>query len=80
MAKNFSDDILVPSGSTEETPSKLAAFIPITVAIAGVVAILLGGITAQNTVNVGSDGIDTTVTGSVAKASVPTVEEVEHAR
>jgi hypothetical protein len=82
MATNFSDDILIPSGRAEEqAPSKpLAAFIPIVVAVAGVVAILFGGITAQNVVNLGSDGIDPTVTGSIAKAAVPTVGEVGHAR
>ena len=81
MAKTFPDDILIPSGAADQrAPFRpFAAFIPISLAIAGVAAILFGGITAQNTV-IGPAGIDPVVTGSVAKASSPTVGKVEHGR
>jgi hypothetical protein len=70
MAKTVPDDILVPSGAADQrAPSRpFAALIPILVAIAGVAAILFGGVTAQHRVVVGPAGIDPTVTGSIAKA------------
>jgi hypothetical protein len=69
MAKTFPDDILIPSGAADQrAPSRsFAAFVPISLAIAGVAAILFGGITAQSTVVSGSSGIDPIATGSIAK-------------
>ena len=78
MADTRPDDILLPSGVADQQPqsSPFAAFIPISVAIAGIAAILLGGITAQNAV-IGPAGIDPVVTGSIGK--VPAGEPA-HAR
>ena len=65
------DDIL--SEHAEPAPefdlplgARLAAFLPITVAIAGVVAVLLGGITARHETTAAAPGIDMTATGSIA--------------
>ena len=82
MAKNFSDDVLIPSAAAEARAGSrpVAAFIPISIAIAGIAAILFGGITAQNPVVAGPTDIDTIVTGSVAKASSPPAAEVGDAR
>jgi hypothetical protein len=82
MAKTFADDILIPSGAADRpAPSRpFAALIPISVAIAGVAAILFGGVTAQHMVVVGPAGIDPTVTGSIEKAPSRPDGEAEHAR
>jgi hypothetical protein len=82
MAKTFPDDILIPSGAADErAPSRpFAAFIPISLAIAGVAAILLGGISAQSTVAGGPSGVDPIVTGSIAKAPSTPAGEAEHGR
>jgi hypothetical protein len=82
MAKSFSDDVLIPSAAADGMAGSrpFAAFIPIGVAIAGIAAILLGGISAQNPIAAGPADIDTIVTGSVAKASAPAAAEVGHAR
>jgi hypothetical protein len=47
--------------------ARLAAFLPITVAIAGVIAVLVGGITAGHDVTADVPAIDMTATGSIAK-------------
>jgi hypothetical protein len=47
--------------------ARLAAFLPITVAVAGVVVVLLGGISARNDVTAEVPAIDMTATGSIAK-------------
>jgi hypothetical protein len=82
MAKTIPDDILIPSGAADQrAPSKpFAAFIPISLAIAGVAAILFGGITAQSTVASGPSGIDPIVTGSIAKLPSTPVGEAKHGR
>jgi len=66
------DDIL--AGPAEPAPefdlplgARLAAFLPITVAIAGVIAVLVGGITARPDATAAVPGIDMTATGSIAK-------------
>lgn len=66
------DDILVEPAEPVlefELPlgARLAAFLPITVAIVGVVAILVGGITARHDVTAQAPAIDMTATGSIAK-------------
>ncbi len=65
------DDILV-----EDTPAtaagnhqlrvRIAAFVPITVAIIGIGAILLGGVSARQNVTAMAPTIDTIATGSIA--------------
>jgi len=71
------NDILVePTSPTDADPlldtdlplgAKLAAFLPITVALAGVIAVLAGGITARHDVTAAVPAIDTIATGSIAK-------------
>jgi hypothetical protein len=66
------DDILV-----EKTPAtadgsrplrvRMAAFVPITIAILGIGAILLGGVSARQNVSANVPAIDTIATGSIAK-------------
>lgn len=63
------DDILIdpetPStGSNRPLRVRLAAFVPITIAILGIAAVLLGGISARH--KVADAGIDAIVTGTVA--------------
>jgi hypothetical protein len=47
--------------------ARLAAFLPITVAIAGVIAVLVGGISARQDVTADVPAIDMTATGSIAR-------------
>ena len=63
-----SHDIILPpaAGATAISRSKLAAFVPITLALFGVAAILFGGISARNDGAVASISvIDPVTTGSV---------------
>lgn len=63
-----SHDIILPpaAGATGISRSKLAAFVPITLALFGVAAILFGGITARNDSAVASISvIDPVTTGSI---------------
>ena len=65
------DDILVdvtPSSAFGRTPLRvrLASFVPITVAILGVGAVLLGGVSARHEVAAAKPPLDTMVTGSIA--------------
>ena len=64
-----STDILLPQAraSSGIARSKLTAFVPITMALLGVGAILVGGISAHGVAaqNTASAGIDPIVTGSV---------------
>lgn len=46
--------------------ARLAAFLPITVAVVGVVAVLFGGISARNDATAEAPAIDMTATGSIA--------------
>jgi hypothetical protein len=62
-----STDILLPEASAGISRTKLAALLPITVALAGVAFILLGGISARGTsaeVAARAD-IDPIITGSI---------------
>jgi hypothetical protein len=45
--------------------AKLAAFLPITVAIVGVIAVLIGGISARHDVTAEVPAIDSIATGSI---------------
>ncbi|MCB1503025.1 MAG: hypothetical protein KDK07_25150 [Bauldia sp.] len=63
------DDILIEPATPAAAGDRplrvrLAAFVPITIAVLGVAAILLGGISARH--EVADAGIDTIVTGTVA--------------
>lgn len=65
------DDILVEPAEPAldfDLPlgARLAAFLPITVAIIGVIAVLVGGITARHDVTAQAPAIDMTATGSIA--------------
>ncbi len=66
------DDIMIePASPAMDTDlplgAKLAAFLPITVAIGGVIAVLLGGLSARHEVTAEVPAIDMTATGSIAK-------------
>jgi hypothetical protein len=70
MSTTFPDDILLPTtpGVDDKRPSRsrIVAFVPITIAIVGVAAILVGRVTAHEIAN--SDvmkGVDSMVTGSI---------------
>jgi hypothetical protein len=64
MSTRFPDDLLLPPADVRAEarlrPAKLAAFVPIVVALVGVAAILLGGLTVR-----GTAGTDPVITGSV---------------
>jgi hypothetical protein len=65
------DDILVePALPVLDTDlplgARLAAFLPITVAIAGVIAVLVGGLSARHDVAAEVPAIDSIATGSIA--------------
>jgi hypothetical protein len=81
MTRTLPEDILLPSGPSEHRPqgNRLAAFIPISVAVAGVAAILFGGVAAQTPVLVGDAGVDQMVTGSIQKPSPIPAPEAGHA-
>ena len=63
------DDILTEPTLDTDLPlgARLAAFLPITVAIVGVIAVLIGGISARDDVTAEAPAIDMTATGSIAK-------------
>lgn len=74
MAYTLPDDILLPvaTGAAERRPgqSRIAAFVPITIALIGVVAILFGRITVHEiTVGDALQGLDPIATGSIEAAS-----------
>jgi hypothetical protein len=72
MASKFRNDILVPLEiepiEAPREPSKLTAFIPITLALVGVAAILAGGISAKSREVASRAAVDTMVTGSIGPA------------
>jgi hypothetical protein len=73
MASRLPDDIMLPpSAAPASAPaarSRLVAFVPITVALVGVAAIMLGHITAADLkVTQAAPGIDPIETGSIALA------------
>ena len=69
MASKFRNDILIPLEiepiETRPAGSKLAALVPITLALIGVGAILVGGISAKQHELAGRPVLDTIETGSV---------------
>ena len=66
---------------TPREPSRLTAFIPITLALVGVAAILAGGISARSREVASRVTVDTMVTGSIG-AAIPRAapENIEVAR
>jgi hypothetical protein len=63
-----STDILLPEAAVARVSrTKLAAFLPITLAVAGVAFVLLGGVNARSpsTELAASAGVDPVVTGSI---------------
>jgi len=80
MASTLPDDILLPGSESQAARrpvrSRLAAFVPISIAIVGVVAILVGRVSVHDvTANGLGDGIDPVVTGSVKAASRPAADQ-----
>ncbi|MBN8997128.1 MAG: hypothetical protein J0H94_18075 [Rhizobiales bacterium] len=69
MARN---DILIPleiEPMAEMPPrSRFAALVPITVALVGVLAVLIGGVSARNADYAARHAIDPVMTGSVTPA------------
>jgi hypothetical protein len=67
------NDILLPEiagGSSRPARSKVAAFVPIAVALLGVTAILFGGLSARDTRTAAArTTVDPITTGSVAPAA-----------
>jgi len=62
------DDVLVPAPAPEVETTlrmKLAAFVPLTLALLGVAAILLGGISARHEETAAVPAVDTMATGSI---------------
>ena len=62
------DDVLVPAPMPEAETTlrmKLAAFVPLTVAIVGVAAILFGGISARHESTAALPAVDSIATGSI---------------
>jgi hypothetical protein len=72
MATKFRNDILIPLEieplETRPERGKLAALVPITLALIGVGAILAGGISAKHHELAGRPVVDTIETGSIAPA------------
>lgn len=69
MTSNLSDILLPRSAwSTVEGRSRAAAFVPITLALFGVAAILFGGVSARMdaTAHAALTDIDPVITGSIA--------------
>jgi hypothetical protein len=67
MSTTLPDDILLPTlpDSTDRRParSRIVAFVPITIAIIGVAAILVGRVTVNEIAR--GDGLDPIATGSI---------------
>jgi hypothetical protein len=73
MAYTLPDDILLPSASADRRPgrSRIAAFVPIAVALVGVAAILFGRVTVHEvSANEVPAAVDPMTTGSI-DAAVP---------
>ena len=72
MASKFRNDILIPLEiepiETRPEGSKLAAFVPIALALIGIGAVLAGGISAKHHELAGQPVLDTIETGSIAPA------------
>jgi hypothetical protein len=68
MARN---DILIPLEiePVAHVPprGRLAAFVPIAVAVVGVIAVLIGGVSARNADLAARQAVDPVMTGSVGK-------------
>jgi len=71
MPKPSATDILIPTAAdtTDGRPpqSRFAAFVPITLALVGVAAILFGGVSARHTETAATQAIDPITTGSIAR-------------
>lgn len=64
------DDILVETAATEAARPlrvRVAAFVPIAIAILGIGAILLGGVSARHDTTAAVPAVDDIATGSIAK-------------
>jgi len=63
------DDVLVPAPTpdpgTTTLRMKLAAFVPLTIALLGIAAILVGGISARHQDTAAAPAIDGITTGSI---------------
>ena len=69
MSTKVPDDVMLPMGaaSADARPgqSRIVAFIPISIAIVGVAAILLGRVTAHDVAAIDKPGIDPVQTGAI---------------
>jgi len=72
MSTTLPDDILLPTlpNATDNRParSRIVAFVPITIAVIGVAAILVGKVTVSEIAK-SDDGTDPVVTGTVTAGS-----------
>ncbi|MBN9021407.1 MAG: hypothetical protein J0H08_04800 [Rhizobiales bacterium] len=62
------DDVLVPAPAPEVETTlrmKLAAFVPLTIAMLGIAGVLLGGISARHDDTAALPAVDTISTGSI---------------
>jgi len=83
MALRYPDDAILPPEAGDESRSarlSLGAFVPIIIALTGIAAILVGGLTArEGTTTIGKAEItDPVITGSVAKAGAPSEDQIRH--
>ncbi|HVZ13890.1 MAG TPA: hypothetical protein VG894_05470 [Bauldia sp.] len=62
--------ILPPAASAGISRTRVAAFVPLALALVGVAAIMLGGVSSRGTTNVAASapGVDPVVTGSIVSA------------
>ena len=72
-------DILLPRAAwgSESSPSRIIAFVPITIALAGVIAILAGGVTMQSVrLHEPAVAVSThpTTTGTIAGDALPMLD------
>jgi hypothetical protein len=80
MADVFHDDILLPQDASRPRRSPAFAFVPIAVALFGVAAILVGGVSARDRATTETrPAIDTITTGSIAAAGdMPAAVRPQH--
>jgi hypothetical protein len=81
MSTTLPDDILLPTlpNATDNRPahSRIVAFVPITVAVIGVAAILVGKVTVHAVAETDMlGGVDRMVTGTIAAGASPEGDSV----
>ena len=83
MSTRFPDDIVLPPHARQSEahlrPARMAAFVPIAVALAGVAAILVGSLTVRGgatMVATSAQKTDPLTTGSVAPAPPRNIQQI----